>query len=88
VVATLAGDADAPIGDLLGDLLVRPKSAYGDSGDVHRMAFPADHIARLSGLHHFDLLNHPRVYERMLAWLRTSQPERQQEPGSSTLVDA
>jgi hypothetical protein len=52
------------------------------------MAFPADHIARLSGLHHFDLLNHPRVYERMLAWLRTSQPERQQEPGSSTLVDA
>ncbi|MDQ1634952.1 MAG: hypothetical protein QOJ32_1761 [Frankiaceae bacterium] len=88
VVATLAGDADAPIGDLLGDLLVRPRSACGDSGDDRRMAFPADHIARLAGLHHFDLLNHPRVYEHMLAWLRTSQPERQQEPGSAALIDA
>ncbi len=29
----------------------------------------ADNTVVLSGLHHLDLLNHPRVYERLRAWL-------------------
>jgi hypothetical protein len=69
VVATLAGRHDTPAGSLLGDLLVRPLSAAGDTRKENRLAFPAEHVARLSGLHHFDLLNHPRVYARLRGWL-------------------
>ena len=62
VVAALAGSPDSPMGDLVGDLLVRPKSASGDTSDHRRLPLPAEHIHRLSGLHHLDLLNHPQVF--------------------------
>jgi hypothetical protein len=26
-------------------------------------------VHRLGGLHHFDLLNHPRIYEQIRQWL-------------------
>ena len=57
--------------DLLGDLLVPPRSATGDTGDDARLAFPPDHVHRLGGLHHFDLLNHPQVYAQLRRWLET-----------------
>jgi hypothetical protein len=69
VLSTLVGAHDSLPGDLLGDLLVRPMSACGDTGDDQRLAFPATHVLRLTGLHHFDLLNHPAVYARLREWL-------------------
>jgi hypothetical protein len=53
---------------------VRPRSASGDTGDHRRMALPSEHIHRLPGLHHLDLLNHPRVYRQIHSWLVT-RPE-------------
>lgn len=74
VVAALAGSPDSPMDDLVGDLLVRPKSASGDTSDHRRLPLPAEHIHRLSGLHHLDLLNHPQVYAQMHSWL-VNRPE-------------
>ena len=31
--------------------------------------FPVEHMRHFGGLHHFDLLNHPSVYEAMREWL-------------------
>jgi pimeloyl-ACP methyl ester carboxylesterase len=56
------------------DLLVPPRSAVGDTGDDDRLAFPADHVHRLGGLSHLDLLNHPRVYAQIKRWLE-QRPE-------------
>ena len=69
VLVTLSRNPAGRAADLLGDLLVPPRSASGDTGDDDRLAFPPDHVHRLGGLHHFDLLNHPLVYERIRAWL-------------------
>jgi pimeloyl-ACP methyl ester carboxylesterase len=74
VLATLTRDPAGRAADLLGDLLVPPRSAYGDTGDDDRLAFPPDHVHRIGGLHHFDLLNHPLVYERIHRWL-VERPE-------------
>lgn len=74
VLATLGGAHDSLAGDLAGDLLVRPRSACGDTGDDRRLPFPVDHVHRLVGLHHFDLLNHPAVYARLHDWL-VDRPE-------------
>jgi pimeloyl-ACP methyl ester carboxylesterase len=74
VLATLVGTSESRVGDAVGDLLVRPKSACGDSGDERRMPFEHEHICRLQGLHHFDLLSHPAVYEQIRGWL-TQRPE-------------
>jgi hypothetical protein len=40
---------------------VQPGSARG--------RLPVDHHRHIDGLHHFDLLNHPQVYEAMRTWL-------------------
>jgi hypothetical protein len=69
VLVTLSRNPSGRAADLLGDLLVPPRSATGDTGDDDRLAFPPDHVHRLGGLHHFDLLNHPRVYEQIRRWL-------------------
>jgi pimeloyl-ACP methyl ester carboxylesterase len=82
VLATLSPNPAGRLADLVGDLLVQPRSALGDTGDDDRLAFPADHVERLGGLHHFDLLDHPRVYAHIRRWLmdrpegpRPSAPE-------------
>jgi PGAP1-like protein len=74
VLVTLARDPTGPLADLLGDLLVPPRSATGDTGDDDRLAFPPDAVHRLGGLHHLDLLNHPRVYAQVRGWL-VERPE-------------
>jgi hypothetical protein len=74
VLATLSRDPAGRTADLLGDLLVPPRSASGDTGDDDRLAFPPDHVHRLGGLHHFDLLDHPRIYTRIRTWLE-QRPE-------------
>jgi pimeloyl-ACP methyl ester carboxylesterase len=57
-------------GTLLGDLLVRMPSASGrGNGRGRRIPFEVDNGHELSGLNHFDLLNHPAVYEQLRAWI-------------------
>ena len=65
VAATLNGLT----GELLGDLLVRYPSASG-GGRKRRIPFKLEDGHRLTGLTHFDLLNHPAVYEQMHARLQ------------------
>jgi pimeloyl-ACP methyl ester carboxylesterase len=82
VLATLTRDPAARTADLLGDLLVPPRSASGDTGDDDRLAFPPDRVHRVGGLNHLDLLNHPQVYEQIHRWL-VERPEgpRPDAPG-------
>ena len=79
VLATLSRNPAGRLADLLGDLLVQPRSATGDTGDGDKLAFPPDHVHRLGGLHHFDLLCHPAVYDRIRRWL-VERPEGPRPP--------
>ena len=74
VGATLTG---GPVGSALGDLLVRYGSASG-TGRKRRIGFEVDNGLRLLGLNHFDLLNHPAVYEQVRAWLSRAPAEAAQ----------
>jgi pimeloyl-ACP methyl ester carboxylesterase len=89
VLATLSRDPGGRVADLLGDLLVPPRSASGDTGDDDRLAFPPDHVHRLGGMNHLDLLNHPRVYEQIRRWLVT-RPEgpRPDAPDEGSITSA
>jgi pimeloyl-ACP methyl ester carboxylesterase len=64
----VAATLDGPLGSLVGDLLVRLPSASG-SGRTRRIPFEIDNGRQLAGLNHFQLLNHPSVYEQMRVWL-------------------
>jgi pimeloyl-ACP methyl ester carboxylesterase len=68
VSASLTRSPDAPVGRLVGDLLVRRASAWGQDPS-RALRFPVDHYRHLGGAHHFDLLNHPAVYEQIAGWL-------------------
>lgn len=83
VTATLSPFPEGRLAALVGDLMVSPRSATGDTGDDDRLAFPADHVVRLGALHHVDLLDHPRVYAHIRRWL-TDRPEgpRPAAPGT------
>ena len=59
------------LGMLAGDHLVRPKSAAG-LGRSRRIPFAEEHGLILTGLNHFDLLNHPLVYATLHDWLSQS----------------
>jgi len=68
VCATLSRDADAPVGRIIGDLLVLRASAWGHGGG-ERMRFPVEHYQHVGGANHFDLLNHPAIYAQIRRWL-------------------
>jgi pimeloyl-ACP methyl ester carboxylesterase len=68
VAATLSRRPGAPLGAILGDLLVRVPSASG-AGRRRRLDFAIEDGRHLGGLTHFDLLNHPAVYEQIRAWI-------------------
>ncbi|MFN8191331.1 MAG: hypothetical protein U0R78_13010 [Nocardioidaceae bacterium] len=68
VAATLARDPDHPSAGLIGDLFVHLPSASGAGEDRH-LGFPADNGAHVGGLTHFDLLNHPAVYDQLRTWI-------------------
>ena len=58
------------LGSLLGDLLVRiPSSSGRGTGRGRCIPFEADNGRELGGLTHFDLLNHPAVYEQLRTWI-------------------
>jgi pimeloyl-ACP methyl ester carboxylesterase len=65
-VATSA--APAALGLLVGDHLVRPSSASG-RGRKRQVPFGDGDGLVMTGLHHFDLLNHPQIYDRLHHWL-------------------
>jgi pimeloyl-ACP methyl ester carboxylesterase len=65
-VATSAGPA--AVGALFGDHLVRPASAAG-RGRTRRLPFGDGDGLVMTGFHHFDLLNHPDIYDRLRQWL-------------------
>ena len=74
VGATLARDADSRAGRIVGDLLVQFPSASGH-GPRRRIPFEVDDGCHVGGIDHFQLLNHPAVYEQLRAWLE--RPPRQ-----------
>lgn len=59
------------LGLLAGDHLVRSKSAAGVGRSRH-IPFAAEQGLTLTGLNHFDLLNHPLVYAKLRDWLSQS----------------
>jgi hypothetical protein len=64
-----------PLGSMLGDLLVRIPSASGrGSGRGRSISFEVDNGRELSGLTHFDLLNHAAVYEQIRTWIGSTSP--------------
>jgi pimeloyl-ACP methyl ester carboxylesterase len=65
--ATLFRGERHPVGHVLGDLLVRLPSASG-KGKKRTIPFEVDRGRHLGGLNHFDLLNHPQVYDQLHTW--------------------
>jgi hypothetical protein len=68
IAVTVTRDRDHPLGRALGDLPVRFPSASGQGGS-RRVPFAAGHGRHIGGMHHFDLLHRPAVYEQLLRWL-------------------
>jgi pimeloyl-ACP methyl ester carboxylesterase len=58
---------------LIGDLLVLYTSSSG-AGKKRKIPFEADYGRRMDGVNHFQLLNHPQVYEHVRSWLGGAPP--------------
>jgi pimeloyl-ACP methyl ester carboxylesterase len=70
VCATLSREPHMPVGRLIGDLLVLRSSAWAHGGAAgQRMRFPVDNYRHFGGATHFDLLNHPAIYDQIRQWL-------------------
>ena len=67
VAATLASSPRHPVSEAFGDLLVRYPSATGRPRRGPEM-FPGADVLHIRG-GHFDLLNHPQVYDALRTWL-------------------
>ncbi len=67
VAATLAESPRHPVSETLGDMLVRYPSATGKARRGREM-FPGADVLHVKG-GHFDLLNHPQVYDALRGWL-------------------
>lgn len=63
VAATVTAQPRHPIGHVVGDWLVRVRSAHGEG------LFPDPTVLHLGRTDHFGLLNHPRVHEALREWL-------------------
>jgi pimeloyl-ACP methyl ester carboxylesterase len=68
VSATVTRSDRHPVGRLVGDILVLKPSATGRSR-TRRIPFEEEYGMHLGGAHHFALLNHPAVYEKLSGWL-------------------
>jgi len=76
ISATVTADPGSPVGAVVGDLLVQPASAHGRRGPRRHIPFPVDLGRGLGGMHHFDLLNHPGVWDAMSGLLRPAPARR------------
>jgi pimeloyl-ACP methyl ester carboxylesterase len=83
VSASLSRNPDGLAGRLVGDLLVVGSSAWAQAGRGKRLAFPIDHYCHVSGVHHFQVLNHPAVYNQIRKWL-TGRPALDPPPPELT----
>lgn len=68
VAATLTRSRTHPVGDVVGDLLVRPRSAYGRARGGQDL-FPGADVVHVGRTDHFGLLNHPDVHAALREWL-------------------
>jgi hypothetical protein len=68
IVSTLTNDPAHPIGRVVGDALVRPKSAAA-AHPKHGAKNSMGDVVEMGGISHIGLANHPRVYEQLRAWL-------------------
>ncbi|MEJ7833355.1 MAG: hypothetical protein WKF79_10590 [Nocardioides sp.] len=68
VCATLTADRRHPVGHVVGDLLVRPRSAYGRDRRGGRL-FPDADVLHVGRTDHWGLLNHPDIHAAMEGWL-------------------
>ena len=69
ISAVITANPESPLGTLVGDLLVQPASAHGRRGPRQHIPFAVEQTRRHGGMHHFDLLNHPDVWESMRSLL-------------------
>jgi pimeloyl-ACP methyl ester carboxylesterase len=64
VAATITRDPDHPLGQLLGDLMVRLPSATGEAPEpARRIHFSGGRV--FAGMNHVHIANHPDVYEAL-----------------------
>jgi pimeloyl-ACP methyl ester carboxylesterase len=80
VGATIGARHDTPVARILGDALVPFASASG-TGRRRTLGLDVDRGRHLGGLHHFDLLNHPRVYAVLREWLAHEGQQTSVTPG-------
>ena len=73
ICATLTREADAPMSRIIGDLLVLQPSAWAREGHGKHLRFPIEHYHHLGGANHFDLLNHPAIYDQMRRCLQSQR---------------
>ena len=76
VAATLTQSTRHPVAIAMGDLLVQPRSAFGQPAAGPAL-FPDADTLHVPGAHHFDLLNHEDIYTALRGWLA--------EPVSTTM---
>src|SRR4051794_8678768 len=69
VTATITRSPRHPLGRLVGDFLVLTPSGSGRSR-TRRIGFDEAYGHHVGGAHHFALLNHPAVYDKLREWLR------------------
>jgi pimeloyl-ACP methyl ester carboxylesterase len=69
VSATVTRSPRHPLGRMVGDTLVLVPSASGESR-TRKLGFEAEFGLHVGATHHIALLNHPAVYEKLVAWLR------------------
>ena len=65
ICATLTREADAVASRIIGDLLVLRPSAWAHESNAKRLRFPIEHYYHLGKANHFDLLNHPAIFDQM-----------------------
>jgi pimeloyl-ACP methyl ester carboxylesterase len=68
VTATITRSPRHPLGRLIGDCLVLQPSGSG-RGRTRRLGFDEAYGHHVGGAHHFALLNHPAVYDKLRRWL-------------------
>jgi pimeloyl-ACP methyl ester carboxylesterase len=81
VVATVSAEPRHPVGWVVGDLLVRVASASG-----HDLTVATDDVRHLGSLNHFDLLNHPLVYEQICGWIAGDRDVSRPSPPFGEMV--
>ena len=75
VTATITRSPRHPLGRLIGDYLVLVPSGSGRNRKRH-LGLEEEYGFHVGGVHHFALLNHPAVYEKLREWLRSPGPAR------------